>query len=197
MSKTIVGSLCWVFERDRVLMIKRRKYPYQGYWAALGGKIEAGESPCECAIREVREESGLIIERPDLRGAVSVQDKATSHHWMLFVYMANNPQGTLEKTTEGDVAWIPMPTPANLPIAKTDQVYLDEAVKSDSGIFLANIVYDESALFDVVVTRVPNTQAMKQIVAQHGWPGEKLVGAMGAQAAWLLVQHVDHDREFQ
>jgi hypothetical protein len=42
-----------------------------------------------------------------------------------------------------------------------------------------------------------NTQAMKEIIAEYGWPGEKLVGAMGAQAAWLLVQHADHDREFQ
>jgi len=42
-----------------------------------------------------------------------------------------------------------------------------------------------------------NTQAMKKIVARYGWPGEKLVGQMGAQAAWLLVQHADHDREFQ
>jgi hypothetical protein len=42
-----------------------------------------------------------------------------------------------------------------------------------------------------------NTLAMKQIITQYGWPGENLVGLMGAQAAWLLVQHADHDREFQ
>jgi len=42
-----------------------------------------------------------------------------------------------------------------------------------------------------------NTRAMKKIIDQYGWPGEKLVGQMGSQAAWLLVQHADHDREFQ
>jgi hypothetical protein len=42
-----------------------------------------------------------------------------------------------------------------------------------------------------------HTCAMKEIVARYGWPGEKLVGVMGAQAAWLLVQHADHDRAFQ
>jgi hypothetical protein len=42
-----------------------------------------------------------------------------------------------------------------------------------------------------------HTHAMKEIVAKHGWPGEKLVGHVGSQAAWLLVQHADHDREFQ
>jgi len=44
---------------------------------------------------------------------------------------------------------------------------------------------------------IEHTQTMKHIIAQHGWPGERLVGSMGAQAAWLLVQHADHDREFQ
>lgn len=40
-------------------------------------------------------------------------------------------------------------------------------------------------------------RAMKQIVARYGWPGERLVGLLGAQTAWLLVQHADHDRAFQ
>lgn len=42
-----------------------------------------------------------------------------------------------------------------------------------------------------------HTRAMKEIVARYGWPGERLVGVLGAQAAWLLVQHADHDRAFQ
>ena len=42
-----------------------------------------------------------------------------------------------------------------------------------------------------------NTQTMKQIIARYGWPGEKRVGQMGAEAAWLLVLHADHDRPFQ
>ena len=44
---------------------------------------------------------------------------------------------------------------------------------------------------------IANTQTMKHIIARYGWPGERLVGLMGAQASWLLVQHADHDREFQ
>jgi hypothetical protein len=42
-----------------------------------------------------------------------------------------------------------------------------------------------------------NTERMKQILDRHGWPGKSLVGADGAQAAWLLAQHADHDRPFQ
>ena len=42
-----------------------------------------------------------------------------------------------------------------------------------------------------------NTERMKQIVKQFEWPGKSLVGADGANAAWILVQHADHDRPFQ
>jgi hypothetical protein len=42
-----------------------------------------------------------------------------------------------------------------------------------------------------------NTQRMKEIVDRYGWPGKTLVGDDGANAAWLLVQHADHDHAFQ
>jgi hypothetical protein len=42
----------------------------------------------------------------------------------------------------------------------------------------------------------PNTERMKKIIAQHGWPGKSLVGQDGAFAAWLLVQHATHDVKF-
>jgi hypothetical protein len=42
-----------------------------------------------------------------------------------------------------------------------------------------------------------NTERIKEVVDRHGWPGKSLVGADGAHAAWLLVQHADHDRPFQ
>jgi uncharacterized protein DUF6624 len=42
-----------------------------------------------------------------------------------------------------------------------------------------------------------NTTRLKAIVAKYGWPGKTLVGEQAANAAWLLVQHADHDRPFQ
>lgn len=42
-----------------------------------------------------------------------------------------------------------------------------------------------------------NTQRMKEVVAKYGWPGKKVVGSDGANAAWLLVQHADADASFQ
>jgi tetratricopeptide (TPR) repeat protein len=42
-----------------------------------------------------------------------------------------------------------------------------------------------------------HTGRMKQLVAENGWPHREMVGLDGSHAAWLLVQHADHDREFQ
>ena len=42
-----------------------------------------------------------------------------------------------------------------------------------------------------------NTERMKEILAEHGWPGWSLVGEEGSTAAWALVQHADLDPEFQ
>jgi hypothetical protein len=42
-----------------------------------------------------------------------------------------------------------------------------------------------------------NLQWLKEVVGTHGWPGKSLVGVIGAQNAWLLVQHADADRDFQ
>lgn len=42
-----------------------------------------------------------------------------------------------------------------------------------------------------------NTARMREIVAEHGWPGSSLVGADAASGAWILVQHADRDRPFQ
>jgi hypothetical protein len=52
---------------------------------------------------------------------------------------------------------------------------------------------------NVALTEVDreNTARMKTIIAEHGWPGWKLVGVDGAHAAWILVQHADHDVPFQ
>ena len=62
---------CLLFIRnkeDEVLMIRRRKSPNKGRWSPPGGKLDmaCGESPFECAIREAREETGLMLEDRDL-----------------------------------------------------------------------------------------------------------------------------------
>ena len=67
----ILATLCYVKHDGCTLMLHRNKKAndiHEGKWNGLGGKFEAGETPEECAIREVYEESGLSIRGPKLCG---------------------------------------------------------------------------------------------------------------------------------
>ena len=71
-----LATLCYVINKTEksTLMIHRVKKEndyHEGKWNGLGGKFEQGESPEECAVREVREESGLLIKKPKLHGFIS------------------------------------------------------------------------------------------------------------------------------
>src|SRR5579884_821898 len=76
-----------------------------------------------------------------------------------------------------------------LRMMKEDQDAREEAIKAAPG--------DSPALRKMVAVDRKNTARMKEILAKHGWPGKSLVGDDGANAAWLLVQHADKDRDFQ
>ena len=84
---------CLLFIRDhnnRILMLKRKKSPNIGKWSPPGGKLnmEDGESPFECAIREAREETGMLLSETDLHlfGYVSEKCYENSGHWLIFLF---------------------------------------------------------------------------------------------------------------
>jgi hypothetical protein len=76
-----------------------------------------------------------------------------------------------------------------LKMVEKDQEIRTEIVESPSP--------DPAALRKMEEIDRKNTARMKEIIAKHGWPGKSLVGEDGAEAAWLLVQHADKNREFQ
>jgi 8-oxo-dGTP diphosphatase len=77
------------------LLLLRAKAPNLGSWSPIGGKLEMGlgESPFECAIREAREETGLVIGREDLHLFALVAEKAYEgqSHWLLFLFRCRKP----------------------------------------------------------------------------------------------------------
>lgn len=87
-----------VFVRDRRgrhLLLQRAKAPNLGSWSPIGGKLEmaTGESPCECAIREAREEIALEIGEKDLHlfGMISERAYEGTGHWLMFLYDCHKP----------------------------------------------------------------------------------------------------------
>jgi ADP-ribose pyrophosphatase YjhB (NUDIX family) len=72
---------------------------HEGKWNGLGGKFEAGETPEKCVIREVYEESGLLIREPKLCGLL-VFPRFKGNDWYVFVFTADDFSGELIDSPE-------------------------------------------------------------------------------------------------
>ncbi len=96
-----------VFLQDgtgRLLLIQRTKAPNQGCWSPPGGKLEMaqGESPFECAVREVWEETNFKITASDLHlfGMVSEKGYEGQNHWLMFLFRCRKPITQLPATID-------------------------------------------------------------------------------------------------
>jgi 8-oxo-dGTP diphosphatase len=122
-----LATLIYVRQDGKTLMVHRNKKPgdmHAGKWNGLGGKLEAGETPEACAVREVLEESGLTIRHPEWRGLLTFPDFAQGEDWYAFVYVARDFSGSLIDSPEGRLAWVPDATIASLPLWPGDRIFL-------------------------------------------------------------------------
>jgi 8-oxo-dGTP diphosphatase len=122
-----LATLCYVRKNGRTLMLHRVKKAddvHEGKWNGLGGKFEAGESPEECVIREVREESGLKLKSPELKGVLTFPDFAKGDDWYVFVFTASKFTGRLIDSDEGNLEWIPDRDLLKLNLWGGDKVFL-------------------------------------------------------------------------
>lgn len=125
--KTIVATLCYVRSGERTLMMHRNKKEgdvHKGKWNGLGGKLDSGESPDECVIREIREESGLTLLDPKLRGVLTFPAFKPGEDWLVFVYTATKFEGELGVCAEGDLEWVSGERLAGLPLWEGDRIFL-------------------------------------------------------------------------
>ena len=125
--KTIAATLCYVRSGGRTLMMHRNKKEgdvHRGKWNGLGGKLDAGESPEECVIRELREESGLTIIEPRLRGVLTFPAFKNGEDWLVFVYTAARFEGSLGACAEGDLEWVEDARLMTLPLWEGDLIFL-------------------------------------------------------------------------
>lgn len=146
-SSTVVATLCYVKDDGRTLMLHRDKKEgdvHRGKWNGLGGKLEAGESPDECVVREVREESGLNILDARLRGVLTFPAFKDGEDWLVFVYTASRFEGRIGECPEGTLEWVEDPRIAELPLWEGDRVFLPwlDAAR----FFSAKFVYREGRL---------------------------------------------------
>jgi len=116
-------------ERGRFLLIQRAKRPNQGLWSPIGGKLEMalGESPFECAIREIREEAGLEASADDLHLFCMAAEKAYEGqgHWLMFLFDCARPvPAAPPDIEEGDFGFFSRREIGSLELPATDRQVL-------------------------------------------------------------------------
>lgn len=125
-----MACLCDIRDtHGRILLVRRRKSPNFGLCSPIGGKLEmdVGESPAQCAQREIAEEAGLRVTIPELRlgGLISEQAFEGKGHWLMFYYRLLRPVDPGEvstgETPEGLLEWHRPEEIDRLPLPETDR----------------------------------------------------------------------------
>lgn len=122
-----LATLCYLRRNGRTLMlhrVKKKDDVHEGKWNGLGGKFEPGESPEDCVIREIKEESGLSIKSPALKGVLTFPGFAHGEDWYVFVFIASKFSGKLIDSPEGELRWIPDRELLKLNLWEGDHVFL-------------------------------------------------------------------------
>jgi len=148
-----LATLCYIKHQGKTLMIHRIKKANDinaGKWNGLGGKFMPGETPEDCVIREVYEESGLQILSPSLKGFITFPGFAHDEDWYVFVFTASEFSGSLKENDEGVLAWVENEKILSLNLWEGDRIFLPwlEGEK----FFSARFVYKDGKLIghDVV-----------------------------------------------
>jgi len=135
---------CLIIKNEEVLLLKK---PRHGWYAMPGGKMETGESIFEAVVREVNEETGLILNHPELYSVVTMtKPRAQSpiDEWMMFTFKTDQFSGNLvEKSPEGELEWIPISQLDQIPTAPSDRFIHQSVLKNDQLLY-ASFELDEN-----------------------------------------------------
>lgn len=153
----LASSLCYIYHEDQVLMLHRIRKENdlnEGKWIGIGGKFEENESPEDCVLREVFEETGLTLTDYRYRGVVTfVSDRWEGEHMHLFT--ATGFSGELSASCpEGVLKWISRQQLRSLPAWEGDGIFLD-LLDADAPFFSLKLVYEGETLRQAVLNGKP------------------------------------------
>ncbi len=126
-------TLCYIYRRNpedngrEVLMLHRTRKKNDvnhDKWIGIGGKFEEGESPEECLLREVREETGLRLTDWRYRGIVTFVSDQAEAEWM-HLFTSDRFEGTLTDCDEGELTWVRQEDFNALPQWEGDRIFLE------------------------------------------------------------------------
>lgn len=150
-----LATLCYLIDRtnNSTLMIYRNKKEndyHKGKWNGLGGKFEIGESPEECAIREVYEESGLKVSSVIMKGFITFPLFDGVEDWYVFLFTADEFSGKLIDSPEGKLEWIPIDRLTELGLWEGDKIFIPWLFQDK--FFSAKFYYTDGKFIDYQVS---------------------------------------------
>lgn len=149
--KQINSALVYIrdLENKKTLMLYRNKKEndmHEGKWNGVGGKVEMGESPAECAIREVFEETGLKVSSPILKGFITFPNFSKGNDWIAFIYEFHGFSGELSECNEGTLEWIDDDKILDLNLWEGDYMFLP--LVFENKFFSGKLVYENKKLVE-------------------------------------------------
>lgn len=147
-------TLCYIEKEGKYLMLHRVKKHHDinaGKWIGVGGHVENGETPEECLLREVKEETGLTLTAYRLRGLVTFLSDACEAELMC-VFTADAFDGELIECDEGELAWVEKSDVLALPTWEGDRVFLERLLSGDERFFSIKLRYEGDKLVEKKIT---------------------------------------------
>ncbi|HCT89780.1 MAG TPA: DNA mismatch repair protein MutT [Lachnospiraceae bacterium] len=138
-----LSTLCYIEDRGRYLMLHRtvkKQDVNKDKWIGVGGHFEPGESPEECLLREVFEETGYRLTSYRFRGMVTFLsgDGVTEY---MHLFTADGFEGTPAACDEGELEWVPIDRIESLNIWEGDKIFF-RLLAEDRPFFSLKLVYD-------------------------------------------------------
>ena len=144
-------SLCYLERDGKYLVLHRTKKENdenQDKWIGVGGKFEPGETPDQCALREVKEETGLTMTDFALRGLIVFVSDVWGTEYM-YLYTATKWRGRLIDCDEGELVWLDKKALFEKNLWEGDRLVL-KALDERTEFFMMKLRYEGEKLVEVV-----------------------------------------------
>lgn len=144
-------TLCYIEHEGKVLMLFRNKKKEdinEGKWIGIGGKFKENESPEECMLREVYEETGIRLTNWKYRAVVAfVSDSCEGEYMHLFTAISDTD--TVTECAEGELRWIDKDKILSLNMWEGDRVFLELLDKGEE-FFSLKLCYEGDKLIKTI-----------------------------------------------
>ncbi len=158
-----ITTLCYIERDGNYLMLHRTKKeqdPNAGKWIGVGGKVEPGETLVQGVLREIHEETGLVIDECEYRAAIRFVSDCWDGKW-IHLFTAETEETEIMPCSEGDLAWIPKDQVMRLPLWEGDCIFLRRLLASKR-FFRLRLVYRGEKLVRAVFAESEKARLRRQ-----------------------------------